>query len=77
MLKKSTSKPTCEYYNGCKKNQQLFTRPICEYYNGCKKTNYYLQNLYANIIMDVKKSTTIYEIYMWILHIWNGLMQRM
>jgi hypothetical protein len=27
--------------------------------------------------MDVKKSTTIYETYMWILHIWNGLMQRM
>jgi len=41
-VKKSTTKPICEYYNGCKKNQQLFTRPICGYCNGCKKINNYL-----------------------------------
>jgi len=45
------------------------TRPTCEYYNGCKKTNNYLQELYVNIAMDVKKLITIYETYMWILHI--------
>jgi hypothetical protein len=39
-----------------------------------KQTNNYLQDLYAGIIMDVKKST-IYETYMWVLHIWNGLMK--
>jgi hypothetical protein len=42
-----------------------------------KKTNNYLQDLYAGIVMDVKKSTTIYKTYMWVLHIWNGLMQIM
>ncbi len=42
-----------------------------------KKTNNYLQDLYAGIAMDVKKSTTIYKTYMWVLHIWNGLMQIM
>ncbi len=50
VLKKSTTKLTCEYYNGCKTNQQLFMRPICEYYNGCKKTNNYLRNLYVGIV---------------------------
>jgi hypothetical protein len=25
--------------------------------------------------MDVKKPATIYETYMWVLHIWNGLME--
>jgi hypothetical protein len=48
MLKKSTTKLTCKYYNGCKTNQQLFTRPICGYYNGCKKINY-LRDLYVGI----------------------------
>jgi hypothetical protein len=57
MLKKSTTKPICGYYNGCKKNQQLFTRPICKYYNGCKKPR------------------TFYETYMWVLHIWDGVME--
>jgi hypothetical protein len=42
-----------------------------------KKTSSYLQDLYANIAMDVKKLTIIYKTYMWVLHIWNGLMQRM
>jgi len=58
MLKKSTIKPICEYYNGCK-----------------KKPNNYLWRLYACIAMDVKTLTTIYETYMWVLHIWNGLME--
>ncbi len=48
-------------------------KPICEYYNGCKKTSNYLWDLYAGITMDVKKPTIIYETYMWVLHIWNGL----
>jgi len=43
-------------------------KPICKYYNGCKKTSNYLRDLYASIIMDEKK-TTIYETYMWVLHI--------
>jgi len=30
------------------------TRPICGYCNGCKKNNNYLQDLYANIAIDVK-----------------------
>jgi hypothetical protein len=34
-----------------------------------KKTNNYLQELYADITMDVKKPTTIYETYVWVLHI--------
>jgi hypothetical protein len=34
-----------------------------------KKTNNYLQELYAGIAMDVKKPATIYETYMWVLHI--------
>ncbi len=48
MLKKSTTRPICEYYNGCKRNQQLFTRTICGYCNGCKKPNY-LRDLYVGI----------------------------
>jgi len=48
-------------------------KPMCEHYNECKKTNNYLQELYVGIVMDVKKPTTIYETYMWVLHIWNGL----
>jgi hypothetical protein len=39
-----------------------------------KKTSNHLQDLYAGITMDVKKLTTIYETYMWVLHIWNGLL---
>jgi len=42
-----------------------------------KKLSNYLWNLYVGIAMDVKKSTTIYETYMRVLHIWNGLMQAM
>jgi hypothetical protein len=34
-----------------------------------KKTNSYLRDLYAGIAMDVKKLITIYETYMWVLHI--------
>ncbi len=34
-----------------------------------KKINNYLQKLHVNIRMDVKKSTTIYETYMHVLHI--------
>jgi hypothetical protein len=49
--------------------KKSITRLICEYCNGCKKTNNYLQELYVNIAMDVKKLVTIYETYMWILHI--------
>jgi hypothetical protein len=40
-----------------------------------KKINNYLQDLYAGITMDVKKLTIIYETYMGVLHIWNGLME--
>jgi len=50
MLKKSTIKFICEYYNGCKKNQQLFIKTICGYYNGCTKINNYLWNLYVDIL---------------------------
>ncbi len=49
MLKKSITRPICEYCNACKKNQQLFTRLICKYYNGCKIINNYLRNLYVSI----------------------------
>jgi len=37
--------------------------------------NNYSRNLYVNITMDVKKPTTIYETYIWELHIWNGFME--
>jgi hypothetical protein len=57
MLKKSITRPMCEYYNECKKNQQLFTKTICGYCNGCKKTS------------------NFYNTYMWVLHIWNDLME--
>jgi hypothetical protein len=40
-----------------------------------KKTNNYLQKLYVGIVMDVKKPTFIYKTYMWVLHIWNDLME--
>jgi len=50
-------------------------RPMCEHYNECKKNHNYLQELYVGIIMDVKKPATIYETYMWVLHIWNGLVE--
>ncbi len=55
--------------------QQPFIRLICGYYNGCKKTNNYLRNLYDDIAMDIRKTTTIYKAYMQVLHIWNGLME--
>jgi hypothetical protein len=45
------------------------TRPMCEYYNECKKISNYLQKLYASIVVNVNKPTTIYETYMWVLHI--------
>jgi hypothetical protein len=40
-----------------------------------KKISNYLQKLYVGIIMDVKTTTTIYKTYMWVLHIWNDLME--
>jgi hypothetical protein len=48
-VKKSITRPMCEYYNECKKNQQPFTKTICGYCNGCKKTCNYLQDLYVSI----------------------------
>jgi hypothetical protein len=72
------------------KNQQLFMdlyprtvmdvkkstiKLICKYYNWCKKTSNYLQELYASIAMDIRKLVTIYETYVWVLHIWNGFME--
>ncbi len=48
---------------------------IYKYYNGCKKTSNYLQDLYAGIAMDVKKPLTIYKTYMWVLHIWNDILE--
>jgi hypothetical protein len=50
-----------------------------KYYNGnlyasiAKDVKNQLLDLYVSIIMDVKKPATIYETYMWVLHIWNGL----
>jgi hypothetical protein len=38
---------------------------ICEYCNGCLKNQ--LLNLYVNIIMDIKKTSNIYNTYMWVL----------
>jgi hypothetical protein len=55
--------------------KKSITRPMCEYYNECKKTSNYLQKLYVGIVMDVKKPATIYKTYMWVLHIWNDLME--
>jgi len=55
--------------------KKSITRPMCEYYNECKKTNNYLQKLYVGIVMDVKKPATIYKTYMWVLYIWNDLME--
>jgi len=49
MLKKSITRPMCEYYNEFLKNQQLFTKTICGYCNWCKKTSNYLQDLYVSI----------------------------
>jgi hypothetical protein len=40
-----------------------------------KKTKNYLWDLYVSIAMDVKKLAIIYGTYMWVLHIWNGLME--
>ncbi len=48
---------------------------MCEYYNECKKISIYLQELYVGIVMDVKKPTIIYENYMWVLHIRNGIVE--
>jgi len=74
-----------KYYNGNLyvniikdvKNQQLFMDLYASIIMDVKKTNNYLLDLYVSIAMDVRKSTTSYETYMWVLHIWNGLMQRM
>ncbi len=56
--------------------KKSITRPMCEYYNEYKKTSNYLQKLYVGIVMDVKKKlATIYNTYMWVLHIWNDLME--
>jgi len=71
-----------QYYNGNLyasmtkdvKNQQLFM----DLYVGTimdVKNNNYLQELYAGIVMDVKKPATIYKTYMWVLYIWNGLVE--
>jgi hypothetical protein len=46
-----------------------------KYYNGnlyasiAKDVKNQLLDLYVSIIMDVKKPATIYETYMWVLHI--------
>jgi hypothetical protein len=51
------------------------TRPICEYYNRCRKTNNYLQDLYVNIAMDVKKkqlfTKPICEYYIFEMALWK------
>jgi hypothetical protein len=47
--------------------KKSIAKHICEYYNGHKKTSNYLQDLYASIVMDVKKPITIYETYMQVL----------
>jgi hypothetical protein len=77
-------KPICKYGKRCLKSATIYG-PICEYYNGClknqlldlyanitmdvKKINNYLKELYVSIAMDIKKPTTIYETYIWVLHI--------
>jgi hypothetical protein len=57
MLKKLITRPMCEYYNECKKNQQLFTKIICGYYNGCKKN----QQLFIRPICEY----CIFEMTLW------------
>jgi hypothetical protein len=57
MLKKSITRPMCEYYNECKKNQQLFTKTICGYCNGCKKN----QQLFTRPICEYY----IFEMTLW------------
>ncbi len=47
----------CEYYNECKKNQQLFTKTICGYCNGCKKN----QQLFTRPICEYY----IFEMTLW------------
>jgi hypothetical protein len=63
---------SCKYCNGNLyagivkdfKNQQLFMDLYVSIATDVKKINYYLQGLEASIVMNVKKPTTIYEIYM-------------
>jgi len=51
------------------KIKQLFIDLYVDIIMDIKKINNNLQKLRANIGMDVKKSTTIYETYMQVLHI--------
>ncbi len=60
-VKKSTIRPICEYYNGCKTNQQLFTKPICEYYNGCKTNQQLFMRPICEYYNGCKKLVVIYE----------------
>ncbi len=49
-------------------------RPICGYCNGCKNQHLFMK-LICGYYNGCKKPTTIYETYMWVLHIRNGLME--
>jgi hypothetical protein len=72
-----------KYYNGNLyvniakdvKNQQLFMDLHANIVSDVEKNQQLLWNLYASIAMDVKKPSNYYETYMWVLHIWNGLME--
>jgi hypothetical protein len=75
MLEKSTTRPIWGYCNENKRTNNYLQNLYVGIAMDVKKTNNYLWDLYANIIMDVKKLATIYKTYMWVLHIWNGLME--
>ncbi len=49
MLKKSTTRPICKYYNGCKKTNNYLQELYAGIANGYKKTNNYLWDLYVGI----------------------------
>ncbi len=82
-MKNVITRKSHKYYNGNLyasiakeiKNQQLFMDIYAGIAMDVKKISNYLWDLYAGIVMDVKKSIIIYETYMWVLHIWNGLMK--
>jgi len=71
-----------EYYNGNLyasiamdvKKLTTIMRPICVYCNGCKKPTIITRPICENY-NGCKKTNNYYETCMWVLHIWNDLME--
>jgi len=50
-------------------------RPMCEHYNECKKNQQLFTRTICGYCNGCKKPATIYETYVWVLHIWNDLVE--